>query len=206
MLKWRDLCIHPKSPTKIFNHLKLRYLKETRLLYMKSINHHSIKRLLGAFQVRRAHSQAVVHKGTRTELLGLKCALHLPTHQKVLCINKNIIASFQSPKPKYSIPPNLDILRKIKFWNLNQSLRTEDWKTLCAFWSRRGRSWAIIDNGLCCSLTRIDCFKGIFFFKIKKFKFGGIHALPSSTIAMPGSCWTSNNFWKRLFYFILYLF
>jgi hypothetical protein len=39
----------------------------------------------------------------------------LPIHQKVLCTNKNIIASIQSPKPKYSMPPNLDILRKLDF-------------------------------------------------------------------------------------------
>jgi hypothetical protein len=134
MLKWRDLCIHPKSPTKIFNHLKLRYLQETRLLYMKSINHHSkSKDSLAHSKPGGPTAKPSCIKPLRQSSRNWNAHCTLLIHQKVLCIHENIIASIQSPKPKYSMPPNLEILGKLDFWKWNQTLKIGDQKTLCAF-------------------------------------------------------------------------
>jgi hypothetical protein len=88
---------------------------------------------------------------------GLKRALHLATHQRFLCSNEKIFASIQSLQLKYSIILNLDILRKLDFCKWNQSITTQNQKTLGAFQVKRAHSQAVMHKDTRIELPRLKC-------------------------------------------------
>jgi hypothetical protein len=82
-----------------------------------------------------------------------------PIQQRFLCSNENIIASIQTLKLKYSIPPNLDILKKLDISEWYQSLTTQNQKTFYAFHVQRGHSQALGTEGYVAAPPGLKCCK-----------------------------------------------
>jgi hypothetical protein len=111
--QWKNLCIHPKSGTKTFNHSNPTSFKETRFLQMKSITYHS--KLKESLRIPNSTRPKQCHQCRRHSNRALGIVMRIAPCQPT----KDFYASIQKFKLKYSITPNLDIWRILDFckWN-----------------------------------------------------------------------------------------
>ena len=125
--QWKNLCIHPKFGTKTFNHSNPISFKETRFLQMKSITYHSI--LKESLRIPNSARPKQCHRCRRHSNKALEIVMRIAPCQPI----KDFYASIQEFKLKYSITPNLHILRKLDFCKWNQLITTQNPMTLHVF-------------------------------------------------------------------------